>query len=118
MKRVEEFQVAREYRRLLLTALPLGISGFTLIGYRWYTFANVHRSVFSDIFTELSNVSNWAQWRYWFEALRFIRESLPMVEVTLLVINVAIVGILLSRFRGMWRTPIYPRQALEISRQA
>jgi hypothetical protein len=97
MKRIEDHQLAMAYRRLVVTTLPLGIAAFGLIVYRWYTFftARDYTSVANNIFAQITHLSQIMTFRYWVDSLRTIRESLPMVETTLFVVSILLVGIFL-----------------------
>lgn len=95
MKRIEDHQVARAYKRLMITTLPLGIMVLGLIGYRWYTFftARDYASVVNTIFVQVAHISEAMTFQYWVDSFRTIRESLPMVEVTLFLASIMLVGI-------------------------
>lgn len=114
MRRVEEYQIARDYRRFVCTALPLGIAAFGLVGYRWYTFLRAHSSAVSQIAEKFSDVSAWATLPHWISVLWTIRESLPMVEASLFAVNIAILVILALKFRGMWKSPLAQRNVMQV----
>lgn len=95
MKRIEDHQLAMAYRRLVITTLPLGVTALALIGYRWYTLftARDYASVVSNIAAQITHISEALTLHYWVDAFRTIRESLPMVEATLFLVSIALVGI-------------------------
>lgn len=103
MKRIEDHQLAMAYRRLVITTLPLGITALSLVGYRWYTFftARDYASVANNILSSVTHISQAITLNYWIDAFRTVRESLPMVEVTLFLVSIAWVSIFFRKFVGL-----------------
>lgn len=100
MKRVRAHEATRALERLIFMTLPLGVVAFGLVGYRWYTFleSRDYSSVAGKILAHLGHLSNVFTLGYWLETVTLVRQSVPMVETMLLMVNVVIVAIFAWKF--------------------